>query len=426
MTAVAKRQRAGGCRFSAHEIEPLIGTGRVVWDEALPGFGLRFSGSGRRTWIVFTRINGVVTRISLGGPPVVTETEARAKAQLLILEAKVRRDPLARKRDSMAAPLFAKFALAYRQYGAARWKPSTLDTYDCYMRTHLLPAFGKRFLDQIDEPCVFDWFTALSRTRGGAANRALSLLHTMFNKAEEWAQVPSHFNPCAGIEKNAQRVYRRYLREPELLRLGRALDALEESEPVQVGAIRLLLYTGCRKGEVLSLRWSDIAGRLMMLRDSKTGPRQVDLGEAAQEALRRVPRQNGSPWVFPSAIRRAQRLGDLLPFWHGVVLPKAKITPLRLHDLRHTFASHAAIQQENTPMIAKLLGHSGTDNTQRYMHLADQPALDAAELVSGLIWEALTGTRAGNADKVTLFKTSKKPVRMASLDAERSTAHLAS
>jgi integrase len=294
------------------------------------------------------------------------------------------------------------------------------------MRTHLLPAFGKRFLDQIDEPCVFDWFTVLSRTRGGAANRALSLLHTMFNKAEEWGQVPCHFNPCAGIEKNAQRVYRRYLSEPELLRLGRALDALEYSEPVQVGAIRLLLYTGCRKGEVLSLRWSDVAGRLMMLRDSKTGPRQVDLGEAAQEVLRRVPRQTGNPWIFPSAIRRGQRLSDLLPFWHGVVLPKAKIMPLRLHDLRHTFASHAAIQQENTPMIAKLLGHSGTDNTQRYMHLADQPALDAAELVSALIWDALTGTLACCADKEMPTKASKHLGRMVSLDAERSTAYLAS
>jgi len=425
MIAEPKRRRVGGCRFTVREIEPLIGNGRVVWDDALPGFGLRFSGSGRRTWIVFTRIKGIVSRISLGGPPTVTETEARTKAQLLILEAKVRRDPLARKRDAKATPLLSEFAHAYRRYGATRWKPSTVDTYDCYMRTHLLPTFGKRFLDQIDEPSVFEWFSRLSRTRGGAANRALSLLNTMFKKAEEWGQVPSHFNPCGGIEKNAQRVFRRYLSEPELLRLGRALDALEDSEPVRVGAIRLLLYTGCRKSEVLSLRWSDIAGRLMTLRDSKTGPRQVDLGPAAQEALRRVLRQTGNPWVFPSPIRPGQRLGDLLPFWHSVVLPKAKITPLRLHDLRHTFASHAAIQQENTPMIAKLLGHSGTDNTQRYMHLADQPALDAAELVSGLLWAALSRNAATN--QCAGSSTSRESlIRSVSLDAERSADYMAS
>ena len=384
-----KRPRAGGCRFSVREIAPLIGNGRVMWDEALPGFGLRFSGNGRRTWIVFTRIRGIVTRISLGGPPIVTESEARTKAQLLILEAKVRRDPLARKRDARTTPLFAEFAQAFRRYGVTRWKPSMVDTYDCYVRTHLLPAFGKRFLDQIDEPSVFDWFSTLSRTRTGAANRALGILNSMLNKAEEWGQAARHSNPCSGIEKNARRVFRRYLTESELLRLGRALDALQESEPTRVGAIRLLLYTGCRKSEILSLRWSDIAGRLMIVRDSKTEPRQVDLGPAAREALRRVPRQPGNPWVFPSPVRPHQRLGELLPFWHRVVLPMTKITPLRLHDLRHTFASHAAIQQENTPMIARLLGHSGTDNTQRYMHLADQPALDAAELVSGLLWAAL-------------------------------------
>ena len=108
MTVPAQRRRAGGCRFSAREIASLIGNARVIWDEGLPGFGLRFSGNGRRTWIVFTRIKGVVTRISLGGPPIVTESEARAKAQLLILEAKVRRDPLAPKRNARATPMFAE------------------------------------------------------------------------------------------------------------------------------------------------------------------------------------------------------------------------------------------------------------------------------------------------------------------------------
>ena len=389
MTTVSNRRRAGGCRFSPEEIAPLIGNGRVVWDDALPGFGLRLSSNGRRTWIVFTRIKSVVSRISLGGPPTVTETAARAKAQLLILEAKVRHDPLRAKRDAKTTPMFADFAKAYRRYGVTRWKPSTVCTFDSYLRTHLRPAFGKRFLDQIDEAAVFEWFSEVSKTRPGAANRALDILSAMFVKAEDWGQVPPYLNPCGGIKKNARRVFRRYLTEQELRRLGCALDELEDSERARVGAIRLLLYTGCRKGEVLSLRWSDVAGRIMSLRESKTGPRQVDLGPAAQEALRRVPRLPGSPWVFPSPRRAGQPLNELLPFWYDVVLPLAKIAPLRLHDLRHSFASHAAIQQENTPMIARLLGHRGTDNTQRYMHLANQPALDAAELVSGLLWTAL-------------------------------------
>ena len=145
------------------------------------------------------------------------------------------------------------------------------------------------------------------------------------NKLSALGQVPAHSNPCGGIAKNARRVFRRYLAEQELRRLGRALGEVEESEPARVGAIRLLLYTGCRKGEVLSLRWSDVAGRLMTLRDSKTGPRQVDLGPAAQEALRRVSRVPGNPWVFTSSRRAGQPLTELLPFWYDVVLPLAKI-----------------------------------------------------------------------------------------------------
>jgi len=118
--------------------------------------------------------------------PTVTPTAARAKAQLLTLEAKVRRDPLKAMRDAKATPLFAEFAKTYRRYGVTRWKPSTVYTFDCYLYTHLLPAFGKRFLDQIDEAAVFEWFSEVSKTRPGAANRALDILSAMFFKAEDW------------------------------------------------------------------------------------------------------------------------------------------------------------------------------------------------------------------------------------------------
>jgi integrase len=153
--------------------------------------------------------------------------------------------------------------------------------------------------------------------------------------------------------------------------------------------VALQVYTGCRKQEILKLRWNDITGRLMTLRDSKTGPRVVELGQAARDALTLIPRQPGHPCLFPSPSRRRAPITDLLPFWYKVVLPHARITPLRLHDLRHTFASHAAIEKENAAMIGKMLGHRSTDSVQRYMHLADQPALDAAELVSSLLWESL-------------------------------------
>lgn len=368
----------------------LIGDDAVSWDATLPGFGLRSLPSGRRTWIVVTRIKGKVTKISLGNAAVVTEHEARTKAQLLILEAKVKRDPLLRKRQARATPLFAEFAYAYRRYGVSKWKPSTLAIHDRYMRNHLSPAFGRRFLDQIDEPCVFEWFTRTSRTTPGAANRALAILGHMFVKAAEWGDLATGANPCVGVRPNAGKVFRRYLDDAELQRLGKVLDELEEIHPVQTAAVRMLLYTGCRTQEILSLRWSDITGRIMTLRDTKSGPRRVELGQAAQEALGRVERQPRNPWVFVNPKRPRERLDRVLPFWHNVVLPRARIEPLRVHDLRHTFASHAAIQQENTPMIAKMLGHASTDMAQRYMHLADWSALDAADFISEILWLALS------------------------------------
>jgi integrase len=392
MTGAAPRKRAGGAQFANRERAPLIGQDRVEWDITLPGFGLRYFASGRQTWIVFTRIKGVVRKISLGSPAVVTEHEARAKAQLLILEAKVKRDPLARKCEALAAPLCSEFEVMFRRAGVLRWKPSTVKAHDCYWRNHLGPAFGKRFLDQIDEPAVFEWFAALSRKRPGAANRALDILRSMFATAEEWGMVPPHWNPCVGINRNAGKVYRRYLTDEELARLGRTLDQLEGEHPAEVGAIRLLLFTGCRKQEILKLRWSDVTGRLMSLRDSKVGPRIVELGQAAQDALKRIPRQPGNAFIFASPTRRHAPRTDILPFWHKVVLPLARIIPLRLHDLRHTFASHAAREKENAPMIGQLLGHNGTNNVQRYMHLADEMAIDAAELVSAVLWRSLIAT----------------------------------
>jgi integrase len=390
---IAPRKRAGGPQFADRELVPLIGHDRVEWDMTLPGFGLRCLPSGRQTWIVFTRIKGGVRRISLGNRAVVTEHQARGAAQLLILEAKVRRDPLARKRDALAAPMCTAFADLYRRVGVLRWKLGTIKAYDSYWRTHLGPTFGRRFLDQIDEASVFEWFSGLSRKRPGAANRALDILRSMFATAEEWGTVPLHSNPCLAIKRNAGKVYRRYLTDEELARLGRSLDQLQADHPIQVGAVRMLIYTGCRKQEILKLRWTDITGRLMTLRDSKTGPRVVELGQAARDALALIPRRPGHPCLFPSPSRRRAPITELLPFWHKVVLPHARITPLRLHDLRHTFASHAAIEKENAAMIGKMLGHSGTDNVQRYMHLADQPALDAAELVSSVLWESLAQGR---------------------------------
>ena len=217
------------------------------------------------------------------------------------------------------------------------------------------------------------------------------MLSHMFRKAEDWGVLPPHSNPCPAIKHNPRRIYNRYLSEAELKRVGITLDKLEAEKPLHVGAIRMFLYTGCRRNEIMSLRWEDVIGRYMQLYDSKTGPRQVDLAEAAQEALRRIPRLRGNPWVFPARCKKDGHAKSVINFWRKDVLAPNGIPPLRLHDIRHTFASHAALESENTPMIAKLLGHSMVRTSERYMHLGDKPAIEAAEVVSGFLAAALAG-----------------------------------
>ncbi len=382
---------ASAARFNRSDIYKLIGHDSVEWHKGIPGFGLRTRKSGVQSWIIFTRIQGTVTKTTLGNPRTVSEAAARKKAMLLVYEAKIGADPLAGKRSALNAPPFAEFVADYWRRWQANWKPTTIIRNSRDRDAYLLPAFAKYFIDQISHALVLDWFNQLSRNSTGAANRALGTLAHIFTKAEDWGVIPTGTNPCIGIRPNPRGKRTRFLHEDELQRLGNTLDGLQRQDPQRVGAVRLLLFTGCRKMEILSLRWDAIAGNRMHLADSKTGPRTVELGDAARAVLVTLPRIHGSPFVFAQTSAPSRHIQNIYPFWREQVLPQARIKPLRLHDLRHTFASHAALLQENTPTIARLLGHTGTDNTHRYMHLADKPVREAAEKVSGIMARAMAG-----------------------------------
>jgi integrase len=390
-TSFAKSNSFTGNSFSSDELFKLIGKDHVSWHSGIPGFGIRTHRSGRQSWIVFTRIKGKVTRVSLGSVRIVTEHQARTAAMTIVYEAKTGSDPLAPKRTKRAMPTFPAFVAADELWGMRTWQPSTIRTYCSYRDNHLLPAFGHLYVDQITQGMVYDWFCKLSQTTRGAANRALEILRAAFERAIQWGLKLPQGNPCKGITRNRQKAYTRVLRDDELIRIGAALDALHRVYPLQTTALRLLMLTGCRHGEILNLRWEQIAGSRLNLTKSKTGPRGVQLGDATAAALRLVPRHPTSPWLFPQAKDPTKPIPSVGEFWHKVVLKRAKVKPLRIHDLRHNYASHAAILKENTITIAQLLGHSGTDNTHRYMHLADKPIRDAADLVCGIIANALEG-----------------------------------
>ena len=264
-----------------------------------------------------------------------------------------------------------------------------------YLKARILPAFGRTPLDRIGPEDVAAWFDAASRDKPGAANRALEILRAMMFRAEEWGLRERDTNPCLGIAKNPRKQVARFLDTDELARLGRALDANEARWPEAVAAIRLLALTGCRRSEVLNLRWREIGEGAINLADSKTGPRAVPLGEAAWVHVAALPSpRDPDTFLFPS-YAHGKGYYPLRNCWRAVC-DDAKLGRLRLHDLRHTAASQAVMAGENLPLVGKLLGHRRHRTTAGYAHLADGHLVEAAEKVGSIIAQAMTDASNAN------------------------------
>ena len=277
-------------------------------------------------------------------------------------------------------PTFEAFvAGAWKTACHDRCKPSTRRRTASALRTQLLPAFGPLPLDRIGQAAVHLWFDDYSRTAPGGANRTLDVLRQIFNHAIVCGQVTA--NPTRGVRRNPRPRPTRFLSQAEIERLHAALDAHRGrgSGRQQADVVRLLLLTGCRKSEILNLRWSEAGEDTLHLTDTKTGPRPVFLNATARSILARQPRTE-SPYVFPSSADASKARSSELSLWRKV-RRQAGIEDVRLHDLRHTFASYAVMRSVPLPVVSRLLGHAGTRMTLRYAHVSDRETEAAAERV---------------------------------------------
>ena len=359
-----------------------------LFDKALPGFGLRVHRSGAKAWIVQTRIEGKTRRIVVARYGEIDLAQARRRARDMLASVRAGDNPADDIRKEKTAPTVKELADEYLRRCDPYWKPSGRETIRIYLRARILPTFGKMPVHRVGPEDVAAWFDAVSRDRPGAANRAFEILRSMMFRAEEYGFRESGTNPCLGIRKNPRRDISRFLDTDELARLGRALDAREDEWPEAVASIRLLALTGCRRGEVLNLRWCDVGQNAITLRDSKTGPRSVPLGEAARAVIDALPGpRDPDAFLFPrlAGSRHAHRL---VACWRAV-RDDANLGKVRLHDLRHTAASHAVMSGENLPLVGKLLGHRRHETTAGYAHLADGHLVETAENVGTLIAEAM-------------------------------------
>ena len=362
---------------------------QTSWSRRLPGFGTRHYASGRKIYIVQAAMQGRTRTVTIGNAKVLSEAQAMDVARRVLLRAQVGQNPAEKRKARRKTPRYVEFLENYWRKVSPRWKPSTQKTHALYRQNYLQSAFTGMFLDEIEEGHVQEWFNRVTDTGGpGAANRSCEILRAMMNKAEEWGVKPEGSNPCASIRMNKRRKCERFLSDQEFERLGKALDKRRTGYPLHCAVLHLLMLTGCRKSEITGLAWSEVKGRRLLLTDSKTGPRTVWLGDAAWTILQCLPRSRAHPEVFWNP--KTRRPIDIDFFWREV-REEAQLRDVRLHDLRHSFASHAAARSETLPMIGKLLGHRHVTTTARYAHLDDGHVIEAGQRIGDLIEEMMGG-----------------------------------
>ena len=379
-------------------LEPRPGAQYVAWDREIRGFGVRVSPAGARTFIVKYRLpSGRVRWATIDRVGVVTLDQARRRARQFLGVVAAGDDPLRRKDAARGAPTLAAVADRFlEEHVEARRKPATVRLYRLAIDSHIRPLLGQLTIAGASLADVVRLHHRL-RATPYLANRVLAVLSKLLSWADHHGYRPAGSNPCRGVEKYPEQSRRRYLSPAELKRLGAALRIAERYEsipPAAITVIRLLLLTGARVGEILSLRWSDVdlAGGALRLPDSKTGRKTILLPELAVEILKAWPRFAGSPFVFPGeghGVRKGQHRVSLTDPWAWVRC-RARLADVRLHDLRHSFASVAVSDGQTLPVIGALLGHTQAATTQRYAHLMDDPLRAASDATAATIAAALT------------------------------------
>jgi integrase len=360
---------------------------KIVFDDAVKGFGIQIQPSGTRSFVLAYRrkADGQQRRYTIGAFGAWTTTQAREEAKRLKREVDGGGDPSGEREDIRAAPTIADLAERFIADYVPRKRPSTQRVYQQQIAANILPEFGEAKVAAVSHGDVDQWHHRLSKRAPTHANRTLAVLSKMLSLAVKWGMRAD--NPCRGVERNQEHKRTRYLTGPELARLTAALAELADQSAAN--AVRLLLLTGARRGELLAAKWGDFDldegnwSKPGATTKQKTA-HHVPLSDAACHLLRDMRSTSaGSEWLFPALVGSGHR-----PHINGawIELRKtAKLPGARLHDLRHTYASIAASSGLSLPVIGALLGHTTPVTTARYAHLMNDPLRQATERVSAIL-----------------------------------------
>ncbi|MGH6774579.1 tyrosine-type recombinase/integrase [Brucella tritici] len=400
------------------------------FDETLAGFGMKVAPTGTKSWIVEYRPGAggrsvTKKRMRIGGMEL-SPDQARTAAEKVLASVSLGGNPAADRAGERAALSVAEIADRFmRDHVRKKRKENSVEGYEGAIEKHIKPAIGKKAAEKVTRADLTKLHNKVSEKQadgtGGpyAANKMLSVLSKMYNWAGDLGLIKEGTNPAQKIERFDETPRERFLTGEELERLGAALIEAETSGiPYEVeadgensrhrkqghqrhvvydahitGAIRLLLLTGCRLREILHLRWSevDFERGLLFLPDSKTGRKTVVLSDAAIEVLKLIPQIGVYVVASESAgLPEEKPRHDIKKPW-AMITARAGLKGLRIHDLRHTYASIGAGGGLGLPVIGKLLGHSQASTTQRYAHLDVDPVRRAANIIAGNISGKLGG-----------------------------------
>jgi integrase len=395
---------------------------QILWDSGVRGFGVIAFRNGGKVYCAQYRKDGRSRRTRIGDHGRLTPEDARKLAKVILGAVESGSDPIAERRAAREVRTFGEVADDFlKLHVAAKRKGRTLDEYALTLRNNVLPAIGGKRIVEVRRMDVAKLHSRQAKTPY-QANKALSVISAIWNWAAKRDEVAFADNPAKGVERYREQGRERYLTSDELGRIGATLTegetiglrySVDEShpkakhaakpdkrrtklDPFAAAAIRLLILTGARRREILDARWDqvDTERGIIHLSDSKTGKKPVYLSAAAQAVLASLPRVTGNPHIIPGAVDGAPR-ADLKKPWTAVC-KAAGLPGVRLHDLRHSFASFGAGASLGLPIIGKLLGHSQPSTTHRYAHLDADPMRRAVETIGATISAAMDGRTASN------------------------------
>jgi len=368
-----------------------------LWDSALPGFGVRIKPSGAKTFVLQYRNRfNRSKRMTLGRVGSLTLDQGRKEAVRLRGEISLGDDPATGRTAARTGETLKDLSKRYmRDHCEGRCKPSTIAAHNWILKKLIIPKFGTYKMAEITRMDVAKYHQSLHSTPYNA-NRAIGMMRAMFNKAEEWGLIEHGQNPCRHLKPFRENKKNRFLSGEEYNDLFIAIKELEYMKVIdsyQAAAIRLLTFTGCRLNEILTLKWDavDLANHRLILEHHKTdhmGAKAIPLNKAAVVVLDSLNRVKENPFVIVGK-NGSQHLVNLQKPWDRI-RKHAGLEGVRIHDLRHSFASAAASAGVPLQIIGGLLGHSSMQTTERYAHLSQDPVNQASESVGSIISGTIT------------------------------------